>query len=297
MVQILPGAGDAAELMKTADAACYAAKDRGRDRIHVAEIGDASLGHKGSNWSERLQSALANGHFVLFAQEIRKLENPDDVARFEFLLRMAGGENLIPPLAFLPDAERHGLMLEIDRWVISEAMRVVSAMKGTANRMFFINISAASLAADGFAANVGECAAEHGVDPATICLELPETVALLNLERLLHLMGQLRPAGFHFGLDSFGSGFAPFFQLKGLPIDFVKLDGRLVRGLSDDPMAQTMLRSVGEICRAMGVKAVATNVESAEALALLPDAGIELASGIAVRPPEALVGLAAFRRG
>lgn len=299
MVQIVPGAEGAAELMKAADAACYAAKDGGRGRIHVAAPPDGGKrkDDKGSNWTERLQSALANGHFVLFAQEIRKLRNADGIARYEFLLRMADGEDLIPPLAFLPDAERHGLMLEIDHWVINEAMRVMSEMKGAEPRIFFINISGASLASDGFAAYVSQCATKYGVDPAMVCLEVSETVAMLNLERLQNLAGQLKPAGFRFGLDSFGSGLAPLYQLKGLPVDFVKLDGRFVRGLSDDVMAQTTLHAIGEICKVMGVAAVAAYVESATALELLPEIGIDLASGTAIRPPEALVELAIFRSG
>lgn len=294
MVQVVPGAANAENFMKAADAACYAAKEGGRNRVNVATVTDGGKEHlsKGSNWVERLQSALENGYFVLFAQQIHKLRNPDGIARYEFLLRMSDGNALIPPLAFLPDAERHGLTLEIDRWVINEAMRVISDMKAAEKSIFFINISGASIASDGFADYVSLCAAKHGVHPEMVCFELPETVALLNIERLQHLARKLKPAGFHFGLDSFGSGLTSFFQLKNLPVDFVKLDGRFVRSLPDEAMAQTMLHAIREICGIMRISTIATNVESEEALDLLPGIGIELASGSALSSPEASTGMA-----
>ncbi|HMN44755.1 MAG TPA: EAL domain-containing protein [Povalibacter sp.] len=282
------------QLLQAADAACYAAKDQGRNRIHVYREDDsvAAQRHGEMQWVARVKQALAENRFFLEAQAIVPVaSNIGGVRNYELLLRMRDESGrIVPPGAFLPSVERYNLSQRLDRWVITAALQWLASNRQRAERVarLFVNLSGDSLGDPQLLEFIRGLLRESHVSPHKIGFEITETAAIGNLSRANQLISGLRALGCAFSLDDFGSGVSSFAYLKALSVDFLKIDGLFVGNIITDPVDLEMVRSITDIGHAMGKKVVAESVESVAVMDKLRDIGVDYAQGFAVGMPGAL---------
>lgn len=294
LVSITRDSESLAFVLSCADAACYAAKDLGRNRVHVyrAEDGEMALRQGEMNWVARITHAIEVNRFRLYCQAIMPLaESSKEGAHFEILLRMLGDQGeLIPPMAFIPAAERYGLMPSIDRWVVSTAFGLYWKMfpeKEIGQRhTCTVNLSGPSLCDDHFLDFIKRQFSLYQVPHEHICFEITETAAISNLARAIEFIGELRAKGCRFSLDDFGSGLSSFTYLKNMQVDYLKIDGSFVRDMVDDPMDAAMVASINQVGHVMGLKTIAECVETDAVLEKLREMGVDFAQGFCIERPR-----------
>ena len=288
------GSASAAELMSLAGSACQLAKETGRNRIYVHQPGDSNLALRRNElgWVSRIQSALEEDRFVLYAQRIASLSDAPATSRYEVLVRLreATGE-LVPPMAFIPAAERYGLMQHIDRWVVDRTLGALAACRHAEAPTLSINLSGRTLGDDGFLDFVEACFARHGVPFSNVCFEVTETTAIANLAQAEKFIAWFRDRGCGFSLDDFGSGMSSFGYLKRLHVDYLKIDGAFVRNLVNDRVDEAMVSAIQNVAAVMGLKTVAEFVEDEATMVRLKAIGVDFAQGYGIHRPEPLVGL------
>ncbi|WP_460830178.1 bifunctional diguanylate cyclase/phosphodiesterase [Lysobacter humi (ex Lee et al. 2017)] len=284
------------EAFARADTACYMAKDAGRNRVHFYSASDDAAARRRTEmeWAHRLRWALDKDRLRLFFQEVHPLagSGAGDATRVEVLLRLCDEDGrIVPPGAFIPAAERFGLMPAIDRWVIETTLAHLDRIhpQGDALQFVAINLSGATLEDEGLVEFVAALVARHGVDPRRLCFEITETVAVRNLAQVSRLVGALRRTGCRIALDDFGAGMSSFGYLKNLPVDIIKIDGGFVRDLLSDPMSQAIVRAVTDIGHQRGLQVVAEWVDSLELVDALAAVGVDLAQGFVLHRPELAV--------
>lgn len=295
------------EVMSNADIACHLAKSKGRNQTHVyintqdeKSVMDMELG-----WSSRLRDALQNDGFILNYQPIISLNDLDvehlpmggDLweqinlmhipKHFEVLIRFPGpnGE-LVSPNAFIPTAERFNMMQEIDQWVIENALKQIANMaKQGRKATFAINLSGQSMSNEMLAEQIKRLIIHYEIDPELLIFEITETSAIENLENAIKVMDDLHLYGCRFSLDDFGTGFSSFSQLKYLPVDFVKIDGSFVQGVSRDGIDKTMVSSINDIAHSLKRFTIAEYVESPDVLKVLKECGVDYVQGFYISEP------------
>jgi diguanylate cyclase (GGDEF)-like protein/PAS domain S-box-containing protein len=282
------------QVLQAADAACYAAKDQGRNRVHVYQEDDAVVAqrHGEMQWVARVKRALTENRFLLVAQPIVPIQDagtePAAPRSYELLLRMRELDgSIVPPGAFLPAVERYNLTQRVDRWVISSALHWLAANPATTQRIgrVYVNLSGDSLSDPQLHDFIRGVLDETRVHPTKIGFEITETAAIGNLTRANQLIGELRRLGCAFSLDDFGSGVSSFAYLKALTVDWLKIDGLFVGNIVHDRIDHEMVRSITDIGHVMGKKVVAESVESAAVLERLKQIGVDYAQGLALGPP------------
>ena len=294
LVPVTADAENVAAILTAADAACYAAKDKGRNRVFVYQPHDTELTERRTQmqWVTRLKQAVAEDRLVLYVQPIVPLAPRDrGLLQQEVLVRLRDADGgLIPPGAFLPAAERYGLMPAIDRWVVQATLRWLADHRrhpGLAS-CYNINLSGQSLTDAEFLDWVLSEIRSSEVPPERVCFEITETAAVATLDAAMRVIGALRDHGCRFLLDDFGSGWSSFAYLRNLPVDFLKIDGSFVRDMVDDPVDEAMVRSIHHIGHVMGVQTIAEFAETAEVLQRLREVGVDYAQGFAVATPTAI---------
>ena len=242
-------------------------------------------------WMPRIQQALADERFRLYYQPILPVgANALDGAHGEILIRMLDeAGRIVLPGAFLPAAERYGLMLAIDRWVVRRSLEALSATPDIGGHVTFaINISGQSLGAADFLDFVTEQIDATQVAPNRLCFEITETSAVSELAHALRFIETLKAVGCQFALDDFGTGLSSFSYLKALPVDYLKIDGGFVKGLVGDDIDQAMVEAVHHIGHIMGLKTIAEWVESQAILLKLRQIGVDYGQGYALGHPRPL---------
>lgn len=279
------------DLLIAADSACYAAKDHGRNRVHVFEQDDKELAqrHGEMQWVVRIKRALEQDRFRLFAQRIVPVqEDTVEGAHFEVLIRLVDEEGkLVPPGAFLPAAERYNMSTAIDRWVLNAT---ISWLRDNIDRIdelatCSINLSGLSLGDESFLDDIISGLPASGIPPEKICFEITETAAISNLQIATNFIQALTDLGCRFALDDFGSGLSSFAYLRNLPVDYLKIDGVFVKGIAEDPINLAMVKSINEIGHVMGKKTIAEFVEDDAILAKLAEIGVDYAQGYGIGKP------------
>lgn len=280
-----------AALLSAADAACYAAKDQGRNRVRIYQDDDVELSQRRSQmqWVTRLKRAVTEDEFVLYSQPIFPVvRQAGRAVQHEVLLRLREADgSVVLPGAFLPAAERYNLMPDIDRWVIRTTLRWLAthsqALQAVAS--YNVNVSGQSLSDPRFLDFVLAEFEASGVPPAQVCFEITETAAVANLDSAMRVITRLKERGCRFLLDDFGSGWSSFAYLKNLPVDYLKIDGSLVRDMAVDRLDEAMVRAINEIGHVMGISTIAEFVESDDVLARLAVIGVDYAQGYAIGYP------------
>ena len=292
LVQVADGVLNFTEVLSAADAACYMAKEKGRNRVQYYRPHDSemSLRRGEMEWVSRLQSALQEGRFVLYRQEIRAMseDSPMQVHN-ELLVRMLDKQgNVIPPMAFIPAAERYSLMSYIDEWVIENAFTAISSL-GEDCGTFAINISGTSIADDRFLEFVRTQFKKHSMPAGRICFEITETAAIANFDKAARFFGDMKSLGCLFSLDDFGAGMSSFGYLKHLPVDFIKIDGSFVKHVAQDPVDRAMVQAINDVGHVMGKKTVAEFVSGQSGLTALREIGVDFVQGNWIAPPVPFV--------
>jgi Amt family ammonium transporter len=284
----------AADLLGSADAACYSAKDVGRNQVHLYQDSDVSLRHEEMKWVSRITGAIEEDRLELYYQPIVSICEGDAETRghYELLLRMRDEDGeLVSPDKFIPAAERYNLMPTIDRWVVHEALtRLADRDTQDAHARFTlaINLSGTSLSDDRFLDYVTEELEKARLPECAICFEITETAAISSLSRVIHFMQSLKKLGCMFSLDDFGSGLSSFTYLKNLPVDFLKIDGQFIRNITEDSVDESMVKAINDVGQAMGIETIAERVESREVLDKLSALGIAYAQGYFIARPDSV---------
>jgi PAS domain S-box-containing protein len=231
-------------------------------------------------WVGRVREALDEDRFVLYSQPIVPLAGAK--ASEELLIRMLDRDgNTIQPGSFLPVAEKYGLIAEIDRWVISEAIR-----QAASGRRIQANLSAASISEEDLFPLIERELRDTGADPADVVFELTETALMEDLEAGEAFARRLVELGLGLALDDFGTGFGSFTYLKKLPIRYIKIDIEFVRDLVSNLANQHLVKATVGLAHDFGYETIAEGVEDAETLALLKDYGVDFAQGAHLGRPE-----------
>ncbi len=286
---------DTSTALSAADVACFAAKDEGRDRVHVFESGDQSAIRQEMQWADRLTAAVEENRLELYFQPIvaiGPLAGREPREHYELLLRMRDEVgDLIAPGQFIPAAERFNLMPMLDRWVFDKAVDDVADQIGNAGDSLYtvaINLSGNSLSDDKFLDYIEQRLSELKLPESALCFEVTETAAIANINRVAEFMQRMRALGCIFSLDDFGSGLSSFTYLKTLPVNFIKIDGAFISNVTHDLMDQSLVSAISQVGRSLGVYIVAERVESADVLETLESIGVEYAQGFLIDRPAPL---------
>ncbi|MCR4302320.1 MAG: EAL domain-containing protein [Sulfuricaulis sp.] len=289
MVAITADSENIAELLSAADVACYAAKDEGRNRLHVYQLDDKELQlrHGEMHWVSRIRRAFEEDRFCLYCQAIVPIKADGKGTDYEILMRMRDEHGqLVPPMAFIPAAERYHLMPEIDRWVVRKAFESLGELLADEDiAMCSINLSGQSIGDPNFLDFIVEQIAHFNVDPRKVCFEITETAAIANLLLATHFISELKAMGCRFALDDFGKGLSSFSYLKNLNIDYLKIDGGFVKDMVSDPIDHAMVEAINQIGHVMGIQTIAEFVENEQILDALRKIGVDFAQGYGIAKP------------
>ncbi|MGF1514391.1 MAG: EAL domain-containing protein [Elainellaceae cyanobacterium] len=301
-----------ADVLGAADAACYAAKERGRNRLYLYHADDQELSQqrKEQQWITRIQQALDQNRFQLYRQPIaptdwgcRDLEEgcgvqSQAVHHYEILLRLINEEGgVVPPMAFIPAAERYGLMPAIDRWVVDAFFEqanqpqsfVVCDTQGPGETGFYtLNLSGASINDEQFLPFLKGHIIQSAIPPEALCFEITETVAVSNLNRARDFIQEIKQLGCAFALDDFGSGMSSFGYLKHLAVNYIKIDGSFVRNLLEDNISTSIVEAITNIAHSMGLEAIAERVEDVETQHKLLALNVDYVQGYGIGKPAPL---------
>jgi diguanylate cyclase (GGDEF)-like protein/PAS domain S-box-containing protein len=290
----------ASNVMSAADVACYSAKNRGRNRIHVYQLNDRELEqHRGEmQWVSRIPRAIEENRFRLYYQKIVPIVASENKREHREILLRLEDENgkIVPPMAFIPAAERYNLMHLIDRWVISNLFALLAQQErlhpygqnSLYPAIYAVNLSGASINDDNFINFVQEQFDRYPIAPADICFEITETLAITNLVKAEQTIHRLRELGCHFALDDFGSGMSSFAYLKNLSVDYLKIDGVFIKNITTDAIAAEMVEAVAKIASVIGIQTIAEFVEDEAILMKLKTLKVDYAQGYGISKPTPL---------
>jgi diguanylate cyclase (GGDEF)-like protein/PAS domain S-box-containing protein len=293
VVPLSADTGGVTEALSAADVACYAAKEGGRNRVHVYESDDDELQRKRSDmqWVSRIRQALKEDRFQLYQQPIVAVNSADPLLaeHHEVLIRMLDEVGrLLAPGQFMSAAEQFGLMADIDQWVLRNTLNWLTASGERGPRRLAINLSGQSLSSRAFLDIVTDIFTASRVNAKRICFEITETAAIANLDNATRFITALKAMGCEFSLDDFGSGMSSFAYLKNLPVNYLKIDGSYVRDLVHDPVDRSMVEAVNQIGHAMGMQTIAEFVEDSATLGALAAIGVDYAQGYGIAKPRPL---------
>lgn len=290
LVEVNASAADVEWLLSAADAACYLAKEEGRNRVRAYSDANRALARRryDLDWVTSAQAAIAERRLLMYAQKIVPLHAPEAGLRYEVLVRMRGMDGVLhPPGEFLMAMERFGQATAVDGHVLDAVLGEFDRHPAHLQRLAscHVNISAQSIADPAFLARVTERLDRRPAVASRLCFELTETAMIGNLADARRFIDAVRERGCRVALDDFGSGLSSFAYLKDLPVDIVKIDSAFVRDIGKGGSDLAMVRSMAQVARALGKETIAEGIESAETPPRLARIGIDFAQGYALHEP------------
>ena len=282
---------DKEDILARSDIACHMAKRGGRNRVHLYREQDQQSIEDlyfEMGWSNRIKKALEEDLFVFAYQPIAQ-SRQNSLFGYEVLLRMrdpSSGELLLPN-TFLNAADRFGLMVDIDCWVIEHAIKKLADMQQTNPAIrFSINLSSKSLSEEKILQTIQREIDTHPVNPQNIVFELTEDIAIADISTAIAFIQELKQLGCLTALDDFGVGYSSFSYLKELPVDIVKIDGSFIRNIDSDKLNYALVKSMNDICHTLGKETVAEVVENQKVSKLLDELGLDYQQGIHIGKPK-----------
>jgi len=263
-----------------ADAALYAAKERGKNRVVTYPFAEGDdVGRRlgdASRYLTLIRNALRDGTFELSYQPVIRLGDGERV-HYEALIRMrTDNGGLIQPDDFIPIAERYGLMPQIDRWVFDEVMRELHARDHV---RIFANLSATSINDESLLRYIEQRIVESKIEPGRLAFEITESAAVADLASARNWIHRLKQLGCLFALDDFGVGFSSLGYLRALAVDYVKIDRTFIRDLDTNPTNRALVQAVNTVAHTLGKEVIAEGVETAAHAAVLLELGVEHGQG------------------
>jgi diguanylate cyclase (GGDEF)-like protein/PAS domain S-box-containing protein len=289
VVEITVETDSVASLLSAADIACYAAKDSGRNRVHLYDSNEVSGRHREMYWVSRVTRAVDESRLAIFYQPIvpTGCEAPALPASYELLVRLRDDNgDLVLPGEFVPAAERYNVVSAIDRWVVQRAVEVLQKHSKGDDPAFLLalNLSGMSLSDRTFLDFVLTLVEDPRIARG-LCFEVTETAVITSMAQAVYFMHELRRRGCRFALDDFGSGLSSFHYLKTLPVDFLKIDGQFIGSVTTDVVDRSMVEAISQVGRALGIATIAEKVESAAVFAEMRRLGVQFAQGYYVARP------------
>ncbi len=288
IVPVTASRASAESIWSDAYLACDVAKERGGDSLHLwTESSQETKQRRDSmDWTSRLRRAIKEEKLVLFRQGIKSLEN--GMAHSEILVRYEDDNGEIMSAArFMPAAERHNLITEIDFYVVRKTLEFMST--DVNEQSFSINLSGMSLGNRELLDLIITEIDSKGIDPERVCFEITETAAIRNHTSAVQFMNVLHGLGCHFFLDDFGTGLSSFGYLKSLPLDIIKIDAHFIQNIESDRANRAIIEAINTIAHGFGMKTVAEGVENEQQLAILNDIGIDYVQGYLIERPSRLL--------
>lgn len=282
-VVTVDGTLDAAKLLSHVDIALHYAKEQGRNRVILAKPNEDSLSDLSriNDMVNLIRLGLREDRFVLFFQPV--VDVSGQIIHHEVLLRLRDeADRLISPASFIPVAEQFGLMPQVDRWVVYQALQ---SLKRLPDLRLFVNLSGPSLGDEAILHFIEQEILASGVQAHRIGFEITETEAVRDFSRAERWINQLRELGCAFALDDFGIGFSSFNYLRLLPVDYVKLDGSYVRHIDQDATQLALVQAIHTVAQALGKKTIAEFVENEQILETLKRIGVHYAQGYFLGKP------------
>lgn len=291
------------EILSAADAACYIAKDEGRNRIKAIDYGNKDLHNRlgEMNWAQELTHAIRENRLELFAQEIMPIQRTQTKTyhQFEFLVRLKTNQGkTVTPATFIPVAERYSIATQLDRWVVRNAFKWMEDLsnrgetcaqaRNAQKARFSINLSGQSISDPDFLNYISRLLKSYNINPQQLCFEITETAVISNMRQASKFIDSLKQTGISFALDDFGSGMSSFAYLTDLKVNTLKIDGSLVRNAANNHVKYTILKSIVDIAKAMNVCTVAEFVENEKTLRTVEAAGIDFAQGYHLHRPQSI---------
>ena len=276
-------------IMKSADIACYTAKENGGNCCHIFSSDDKLSEERRHEleMAKHIRNALATDMIELHVQDIIPLREGLGPFR-EVLARISDSEqNPIPPGAFLPIAEKYNLVSDIDIWVTKAVCEYIMASNDN-SMPFSINLSGATLNSEQRLDHMVALINNSGVDPALLIFEITETMAITNLTRAIEFMHEIKSLGCKFALDDFGSGLSSFTYLKQMPVDYLKIDGSFIQHLKPETIDFSFVQSIHTIAKTMEILVVAEWVEDQTVQDYLSAIGVDFAQGFHIGHPTPL---------
>ncbi|MES9991269.1 MAG: EAL domain-containing protein [Candidatus Thiodiazotropha sp.] len=277
---------DLTTILNSADNACQIAKSQGRNNIHVTDVDqDEYKKHKNEvGWIQRVENSIEDNIFELYSQKIVSLsESDEDIC--EILLRLPDSNGaVLSPNTFIPHAERYGLILDIDKWVLRNSFKLAQP-----HRTYSINLSGLSITDSRLVSFIHKVSSNYNIAPYNIIFEITESAAIKNFEKALQFISQLKEDGFRFALDDFGAGLSSFSYLKNLPVDFIKIDRSFIKDINEDKSSVSIVNSINDVCHSLGLASIAEGIEDKSTLKIVQDIGINYAQGYLFEKPHPII--------
>lgn len=287
MMHFKPQTENIEELMSKADVACYAAKYEGGNMVYTYNTDNslASHYHEEIHIISGIKDSLENGKFCLYAHKIMPMKSEDNKQFFyEILIRLIDKNgNLVMPSKFIPAAERHNLMADIDEWVIKKMLLEYGPLIAKMpNFSFSINLSGNSLNAPDFLTFLQESLDASPIPNLRIGFELTETSVMNHLEKTSEFIRAIQDQGCFVALDDFGSGLSSFNYLKYFPVNYIKIDGSFIKNIAENSVDRAITESINQLAHKLGAKTIAEFVESNNIIEILRELEVDYVQGNAI---------------
>lgn len=288
-VVIIDGTLDEQELLSSADTALYAAKEEGKNRISIIESAQDKAKLSETNiMVNKIKTALRENQFELHFQPV--CDAAGEIVHYEALIRLRNEDgSVLYPNSFIPVAERFGLMAQIDRWVVTTAVKILNDYPG--QQRLFVNLSGISLGDKALLAFIETKIRKSGIEPERIGFEITETTAVKDLTQAENWIKRLKALGCCFALDDFGVGFSSFSYLSALPVDYLKIDGSFVREIDSNQRQLALVKAMNSVAHTLGKKTIAEFVENQSIARLLGDIGVDCGQGYYYGKPSPLTSM------